>query len=197
MIEIIPNPHPLAVHFPIALALVALVFQLGARLFAARRWAPQWAIVGHWSLWLAALSGVLAALFGWQAFNSIDHDEAGHLAMLAHRAWAVPSVAALLLLAAWDVWRQPAERVNPWWFVALLTAVVTAVGATAWHGAELVYRHGLGVIQPPSAEGAKSRAAESVTQPVVPAATDKPVASSEQAAGKRPHRHRDGSAHEH
>lgn len=197
MIEIIPNLHPLAVHFPIALSAVALFFQLGARLFAARPSAPQWAVVGHWTLWLAALSALVAAFFGWQAFNSVDHDEAGHLAMLAHRAWAVPAVAALLLLAAWDAWRQPAERVNAWWFVVLLAGVVAAIGATAWHGAELVYRHGLGVIHPLPAEGAKRSAAESLVRPVTPDVMDKPVATPEQAAGKRPHQHRDGSAHAH
>lgn len=197
MIEIIPNMHPLAVHFPIALSAVALFFQLGARLFAARPWAPQWAVVGHWMLWLAALSAVIAAVFGWQAFNSVDHDEAGHLAMLAHRAWAVPAVAVLLLLAAWDAWRQPAERVNSWWFVVLLAGVVAAIGATAWHGAELVYRHGLGVIQPAPAESAKGAAAASVAQPVAPATADKPDATPEAPSAKHSHRHRDGSVHAH
>jgi uncharacterized membrane protein len=192
MIEIIPNLHPLAVHFPIALTLVALVFLLGARLFAARRWAQQWAVAGHWTLWIGALSAVVAAFFGWQAFNSVDHDEAGHLAMLAHRAWAVPSVAALLLLAAWDAWRQPAERPSPWWFVALLTGVVGAIVATAWLGAELVYRHRLGVIQPPRLESP-------VGETVAPAAPE-PIPATPSAktpAAKRGHQHRDGSAHVH
>jgi uncharacterized membrane protein len=185
MIEIIPNLHPLTVHFPIALAVVALVFQTGARLFAARRWAQQWAVVGHWALWIAALSAVVAVFFGWQAFNSVDHDAAGHLAMLVHRAWAVPSAAALVVLAAWDAWRQPAERANPWWFVALLAGAVAALGATAWHGAGLVYRHGLGVIQPPRLESSRDAA----LPPAMPAA-ETPVA-------KRGHLHRDGSVHAH
>jgi uncharacterized membrane protein len=193
MIEIIPNLHPLTVHFPIALVLVALVFQTGARLFAARRWAQQWAIVGHWALWLAALSAVVAAFFGWQAFNSVDHDAAGHLAMLAHRAWAVPSVAALLLLAAWDAWRQPAERINPWWFVVLLAGVVFVLGATAWHGAELVYRHGLGVIQAPPPESANALVAE----PALPPAREALVPLSKPSATKPGHRHSDGSVHAH
>ena len=189
MIEIIPNLHPLAVHFPIALSAAALFFQLGARLFSPRPWAQQWAVVGHWILWLAALSAVVAAFFGWRAFNSVEHDEAGHIAMLAHRAWALPSAAALLLLAGWDAWRQPAERVNPWWFVVLLAGALAAIGATAWHGAELVYRHGLGVIQPPPAENAPRGAAASVGQPAPPVA--------EQPAAKHVHRHRDGALHEH
>lgn len=188
MIEIIPNVHPLAVHFPIALSAAALFFQLGARLFAPRPWAQQWAVAGHWILWLAALSAVVAAFFGWRAFNSVEHDEAGHLAMLAHRAWALPSTAALALLAGWDAWRQPAERVNPWWFVVLLAGAVAALGATTWHGAELVYRHGLGVIQPPAPRGA----AAAVGQPAPPV-VEQPVAP----AAKHAHRHRDGALHEH
>jgi uncharacterized membrane protein len=195
MIEIIPNLHPLAVHFPIALAVVALTFQTAARLFVSHRWAPQWAIVGHWSLWLAALTGVLAAFFGWQAFNSIEHDGAGHAAMLTHRAWAVPSAIALLVLAAWDVWRQSAERVNPWGFVALLAVVVAALGATAWHGAELVYRHGLGVIQPPRLESPR----DAVLTPAAPESVSvtPAVEAAVAPAAKHAHRHRDGALHAH
>lgn len=193
MMAIIPNVHPLAVHFPIALSAVALFFQLGARLFSPRPWAQQWAVVGHWLLWLAALSGLVAAFFGWQAFNSVEHDEAGHLAMLAHRAWALPSVAALLLLAGWDVWRQSAERVDSWWFVVLLAAVVAAIGATAWHGAELVYRHGLGVIQPP----AKPESAQGVALEDARPAPPSPAPATKAPAARHVHRHRDGSVHAH
>ncbi len=149
-------------------------------------------MVGHWALWIAALSAIVAAFFGWQAFNSVEHDEAGHVAMLAHRAWALPSVAALLLLTAWDVWRQSAERINPWWFVVLLAGVAAALGATAWHGAELVYRHGLGVIQPARIEsprGAASAPAAPESVPSIPAV--------QAPAAKRGHQHRDGSVHAH
>ena len=199
MIEIIPNLHPLAVHFPIALSVAALIFTFAARCFAPRPWAQQWAVVGHWTLWLAALTAVVAAFFGWLAFHSVEHDEAGHVAMLTHRAWALPSVAALLLLAGWDAWRQPAERVNPWWFVVLLAGVVAAISATAWYGAELVYRHGLGVIQPQplSAEGTTVL----VVEPVLPAAPtpagEALVALPKSPATKPGHRHRDGSVHAH
>lgn len=189
MIEIIPNLHPLAVHFPISLSIVALLFLLGTKLFASRPWAQQWAVTGHWTLWLAAISCVVAALFGWQAFASVEHDSAGHLAMLTHRAWALSSVIALLLLAGWDAWLRPKERVNSWWFVLLLSGTVAAIGTTAWHGAELVYRHGLGVVQPQQPEGAQGAAVD-FARPPAPPVSEKPIA-------KHGHRHRDGSIHEH
>ena len=178
MIEIIPNLHPLAVHFPIALTAASLLFHLGALLFAPRRWALQWAVAGHWTLWLAAVAALVTAALGWQAFNSVAHDEAGHVAMLAHRAWALPTVGALALLAAWDAWRHPAERVNPWWFVVLLAGLAAAVGVTAWHGGELVYRHGLGVISLPQV-----------------AALPAPAPSERDA--RTVHRHSDGHLHSH
>lgn len=79
MPEIIPNLHPLLVHFPIVLVSVSVFFHVAA---------------------------LPTAFFGWQAFNNVNHDEAGHVAMLAHRAWALSTRAVLVVLAGWDIWRS-------------------------------------------------------------------------------------------
>ena len=152
MIEIIPNFHPAAVHFPIALVGTSLLFHVAAALFPNSRWSSQWVSAGHWLLWLGALSAIVAALLGWQAFNSVKHDDASHAAMLVHRNWAISTTVALLLLAAWDI-RAGAMRALPWHRLAALVLAFLLVAVTAWHGAELVYRHGLGVMSLPQSEG--------------------------------------------
>ena len=86
-----------------------------------------------------------------------------------------------------------------------LSAAALLLGATGWHGGELVYRYGLGVLSLPAAEGeghdhvhadgemhehestAESPPARSETLPA-------PTAESSQ---KKTHVHKDGSAHEH
>ena len=158
MIEIIPNWHPAFVHFPIALTAAALAFTAIGTVF--RRWsyAAQCLMTGRWMLWGAALSALVAATFGWLASNSVAHDEVSHAAMMVHRNWALGALAALLALAAWDVWRgrsgrMPSPNIPSPGFLGLLVVAWLLVNSTAWHGAELVYRHGLGVMSLPESEG--------------------------------------------
>ena len=147
--ELIPNDHPIAVHFPIALTLFALLFSLAARVGSRHNVATQLAIVGHWALWIAGVTAIIAASLGWLAFNSVDHDDAGHAAMLIHRNWAIPTAIGLLLLAMWDVFKSRAHQVMSWFTLIVLTLLSGSVAVTGWLGGEVVYRHGIGVLSLP------------------------------------------------
>ena len=149
MIEIIPNFHPAFVHFPIAFVTAAVAFIAVGTLFKHWSYAAQCLLTGRWMLWGAALFALIAAAFGWFAFNSVAHDEVSHAAMKVHRNWALGALTALFALAAWDVWRGRSGRMLSPGFLVLLIAAWLLVMSTAWHGAELVYRHGLGVMDLP------------------------------------------------
>ena len=150
--QVIPNFHPIVVHFPIALTIIAFLLSIAAYARRSHPISAQLAAAGHFTLWLAAVGAVIAVLFGWLAFNSVNHDDAGHAAMLLHRAWAVPTAIGLILLASWDAWKY---RVNemisvPMLFVLFLLS--QAIAVTAWLGGEVVYRHGIGVLSLPASE---------------------------------------------
>lgn len=147
MPEIIPNLHPLVVHFPIALIIVSAFATLGAKLAGDRPIANELAILGRWTLWAGALASLVAAAAGWQAFNSVDHDDAGHAAMIVHRNWALITTGFIVILALWSFWRKRSSQKESWVFVIALLVSVGLVAATGWLGGELVYRHGLGVIK--------------------------------------------------
>lgn len=153
MIEIIPNWHPAFVHFPIAFATAAVAFIVAGTLFRNWSYAAQCLMTGRWMLWGAALFALIAAVFGWFAYNSVKHDEISHAAMTVHRNWALGALSALLALAAWDVWRGRSGKMPSPGFLVLLVAAWLQVMSTAWHGGELVYRYGLGVMALPKPEG--------------------------------------------
>ena len=153
MIEIIPNWHPLFVHFPIAFATAAVFFMAIGKFFKVKPWAQLCLAFGRWMLWGAALFAAIAAVFGWFAYNSVEHDEPSHVAMILHRNWALATVATLSALAARDFWRSRSAQLPSGGLVWLLGVVWLLLMSTAWHGGELVYRYGLGVMSLPKSEG--------------------------------------------
>lgn len=152
MPEVIPNLHPLFVHFPIALVSLSALFHVMALATRGKSCATHCAILAHTTLWLGALAVLPTVFFGWQAFNSVNHDETSHAAMLIHRAWALGTLAVLLVLAGWDFWRHKVDTHPALWFVVAVIGAWGVVAITAWHGGELVYRHGLGVMALPGEE---------------------------------------------
>ncbi len=152
MIEIIPNWHPVFIHFPIAFTTAAVFFAVLGSVFSAKPWGQQCALFGRWMLWAAAVFAAIAALFGWLAYNSVAHDDLGHLAMTDHRNWALAALAALLVLAVWAMRYRRADRQPSYGFLILLIAAWLLVISAAWRGGEVVYRHGLGVMSLPKAE---------------------------------------------
>lgn len=157
MIQIIPNFHPVAVHFPITLTIVAFAAALASQLFKKRVFANQLATISHYLLWLAAVTALVAVAFGWLAYNSVNHDDAGHAAMTVHKFWAFTTAAVLVLLALFDFKTQQSSAIMPMYLVCLLGLASVSVSSTAWLGGEVVYRHGIGVMSLPVQEDLEGR----------------------------------------
>jgi uncharacterized membrane protein len=152
--QIIPNFHPIVVHFPIALTVIAFLLSIAAYVRRSHPVSAQLAAAGHFTLWLAAIGAAAAVLFGWFAFNSVNHDDAGHAAMLLHRSWAIPTAIGLILLASWDAWKYRVNELISVPMLFLLLLLSQAIAVTGWLGGEVVYRHGIGVLSIPSSAGA-------------------------------------------
>lgn len=152
MIEIIPNWHPIFVHFTIALISVsAFCYCIG---FLTKKYSlgQEFLIVARWCLWLGALAAIATVTAGFLAYYSVAHDAPSHEAMTIHRNWAITTFIIILLLASWSVWRYYKNREISFIFILSMVVAFLLVSITAWHGAELVYRYGLGVLSLPQAE---------------------------------------------
>ena len=188
--EMIPNWHPYLVHFTVALTLVAAGLYLASYLLRTRPVALQLALVAHWNLWLAAVSAVPTFAAGLQAYYTVAHDAPSHAAMTIHLKWAIGTL-ALLLAAAGFAWRDRTRTVGTSAPLGIAVFLATAaLLATAYLGAENVYRHGLGVMRMPQAEEPGHDHAHGDQQQAAGAAGDHELATSatdEPAAGGHSH----------
>ena len=152
MFSILPNWHPIFVHFTVALFLTSIGLFAAARFAPTAAWRNNALIVARWNLWLGCAISLFTIAAGWYAYNTVTHDEPSHRAMTEHRNWALVTVALILTAAVFTWWKH---RDHSEVSIGLLATLVLAAGmvvATAWHGGELVYRFGLGVMSLPKAE---------------------------------------------
>jgi uncharacterized membrane protein/ketosteroid isomerase-like protein len=153
MIEIIPNWHPIFVHFTVALVVSSALFFAAGVVLSNRSWAGSFQAVGHWTLRLGAIMTLFTLLAGLQAYGSVNHDAPSHAAMTNHRNWAFVTVGLIWLSAIWSVWKSKGTTEAGALLFALLGVATLLVGITAYKGGEIVYRYGLGVQSLPKSEG--------------------------------------------
>lgn len=154
MFQILPNWHPIFVHFSVALLTVAAALHLASHFVSKPALANQWTIAARWNLWIGIGLTLLTVAAGWYAYYTVDHDAPSHAAMTVHRNWAMVTLALFLGIAAWEYYLHRHSKGKGWLFTGLLVIAAALLISTAWHGGELVYRYGLGVKALPKPEGA-------------------------------------------
>lgn len=154
MITIIPNWHPIWVHFAIGLLFTGTLFYALAWAGRGRAWTNSALAAARWNLVAGALFALTAVLTGWLAANSVAHDDAAHANMLVHRNWALTATTLFVIAGVW-LWRQwrraKAKPSGP--LLALLLAGSAVLGVTGYEGGQNVYEYGLGVQRLPDVGG--------------------------------------------
>lgn len=165
----LPNLHPALVHFPIALLLTAIGFDLACLLMRRQVWLDLAAAALYT---LGALGAGAAYLAGRQAADSVGRvSPAAEVLMTQHSDWAFytllafAGIATLRIGIAWWGRSQTVIRVHRLRLLVLLAAVggQWLLFETADRGGALVYRHGVAVALPkiePSMPGDEGRASE-------------------------------------
>jgi uncharacterized membrane protein len=140
-----PSWHPLVVHFPIALVVVAAALLLAARLLRSETLAATAATVGTWNLCLGAVAALFALATGLSAVLDLDVSTAARQAISAHMKWAMLTTLLLVLLAVWRGAGTTAGSKPSWIFIVVLLAASVALGVTGYRGGKNVYEYGVGV----------------------------------------------------
>ncbi|MGE0388142.1 MAG: DUF2231 domain-containing protein [Gammaproteobacteria bacterium] len=166
-IEIIPNWHPIFVHFAIGLLGTSAVLFLLARFIGQKSTGGVLVSAAHVNLGFGTVLALLAIVSGLYAFNTVNHDDLGHQAMKIHRWWAFHATALFVIACAWlAVGRRRGVERSALFLIWILTALV-ALATTGYLGAENVYRHGLGVRRiPATTDNSGGHAHSAMTAPV-------------------------------
>jgi uncharacterized membrane protein len=169
-----PNVHPLMVHFPIALLIFALVFDLFALIFRNVNWLRYAA----GSLYILGAAAALVTFFtGKQAADIVNvpamarHTLSEHADLALYTVWffGIYGVIRLFFLLQKEsyAWKKLSRK----WMVSFVLFLIGAGGMfllyeTAEHGAELVFHYGVGV---KAAEEARQELTESEAGEKMPA----------------------------
>ena len=146
MFEIIPNWHPIFVNFTVALFLVSALLYFVVLLSPNASWSRGCLAAAHWNLALGAGFVLITVGTGLNAYYTVAHDSPSHAAMTDHRNWALATAGVIVAMGLWQ-WLRRRRGSQPNVFLAV--TLVLAGGlltVTAWKGAELVFRYGLGVM---------------------------------------------------
>ena len=145
--SILPNWHPILVHFTIGLFGASILFYLLSLPRSDHR--RTFRMAGRLNLWFGLLFTTGTLLTGWYAYNTVPHDAASHEVMTTHRNLALLTAAAFAALTMWSFWFAIHRRRESGVFVLLLCLAGAPLAVTGFYGGELVYRHGVGVLSLP------------------------------------------------
>ncbi len=145
-----PNLHPMAIHFPIVLVLVAAAVDVLDFLVDRPAWPPGLATALHAAGGTAA---IVAYLTGMAAASAVFIPGMAHPPVDDHQAWALATTGYLMCAALGRILlglsRSPRHRRRRGLLLATGLLAAILVHQTAERGARLVYEFGVGVVAAP------------------------------------------------
>ena len=146
MPEWAPNVHPMLVHFPIALLCAAVVLDVVALLYRKKEGLRLGAVIVYV---LGAVGAVASYLTGKDAADMFLLSGAANTALTDHADWGTATMWFFVIYAVVRVgvlWWDREGKTAIWAPLLLIGAGgLFLVYETAEHGAEMVFRHGVGV----------------------------------------------------
>ncbi|MCH7939504.1 MAG: hypothetical protein IID13_07145 [Candidatus Marinimicrobia bacterium] len=148
--EALLNIHPLFVHFPIAITIMALVFE-GASRLNKDKFPP---VISTALIYSAALAAIVTVVTGLNAADTLGHDSPGHDLVHIHRDFMLYYTAFIVVLAVANfiIAKKAGDRLAGTWGkmfrpgLLIMATAILVVGTDI--GGQLVFKHGVGVQLP-------------------------------------------------
>jgi uncharacterized membrane protein len=139
--------HPMMVHFPLALTLIAMLCFACARLPRLRPLHASLATAGSWNLVLGGAGVLITLVTGLVAVLHLQLADGAQYSVSRHVIWAICSSQLIALLALWRGLASPLAAPPGWLFLTLLFIACGGLIVTGYYGGENVYHYALGVGQ--------------------------------------------------
>jgi len=153
MVEIVPNLHPVFVHFTVALTLISVGLFIISYSFKDKKYFNLFINTAYVNLWLGSLLSVITVAMGFYAYYTVSHDSPSHLAMTDHRNWAIITFLSLAILSIFSVRNYLKNNHHNSLFILLSIITAILILTTSYKGGEVVYRYGIGVMSLPKTQG--------------------------------------------
>jgi len=141
----IPNIHPFVVHFPIALLVVAVLFDMARLWFRQQSWLHNAVI----ALYTTGTIGLVAAFWsGRQAVETVSVTGNAVPVVTSHEDWALYTLIFFGIFTAIRLWTWWKDLEKGWMLPVLIAPALIGTGMlwyTGEQGAKLVYKHGVAV----------------------------------------------------
>ena len=141
----IPNIHPFVVHFPIALLVIAVLFDLARLWFREQSWLQNAVI----ALYTTGTVGLVAAFWsGRRAVESVSVTGDAIPVVTSHEDWALYTLIFFGIFTAGRLWTWWKDLEKGWMLPVLVAPALIGTGMlwyTGEQGAKLVYKHGVAV----------------------------------------------------
>ena len=152
-IEIIPNLHPIFVHFTVALLIISTALFVIAKILKGRFENKALLNAAYVNLWIGSLLTIATVAMGLYAYYTVQHDSPSHAAMTDHRNWAFITSAVFILPLILSIINYRKKEHYNFSFIAILIVASGLLLTTAYKGGEVVYRYGIGVMSLPQTQG--------------------------------------------
>ncbi len=135
--------HPMLIAIPISLFLWTLVADF---LYLSLGHAVSWYHLAFWTSIAGILSAIVAAIPGFLDYAGLPLDPEVRRIATWHMAVNVAVVVTFSVAAGLMAHHAAIAGARLWWTIGLHLAACSLLGVSVWLGGELVYRHGVAVL---------------------------------------------------